>query len=121
MEKAKYRVYVGSIEKYICVTTTRNTEEMLNILTDKFDGCQRLKIIKETKGCAPILIYGKSNKSVKQPRKVINLKTGDIFNSAKELAIHQKKRHVTIRRYLAGYIKSVKNFKYLDELNLLEQ
>jgi hypothetical protein len=121
MEKAKYRVYVGSIEKYICVTTTRNTEEMLNILLDNYRGCERLKIIKEVKGCPPVVIHGRFNKNVKQARKVINLTTGEIFNSAKELSVHQKKRHVTIRRYLAGYIKSVKNFKYLDELNLLEQ
>ena len=120
MEKAKYRVYVGSIEKYICVTTTRNTEDMLSILLDNFKGYERLKIIKEVKGSLSVVIYGKYNSKVKQPRKVIDTVTGEIFDSAKDLATRTKKSYVAVRLCLTGNRKTIKNYKYLDQVNLLE-
>jgi len=116
MTKAKYEVTVDSFVRYFCVTTTRNTEDMINILSGMFpnDNKHKVKIFQYCNG-EKKLVYG-THYSRKEPRKVIDTVTGETYNSAQELATHLKKEYVLIRLWLGGSRKTMNRYKYLDQV-----
>jgi len=47
-------------------------------------------------------------------KKVINIETGEIYNSAKEISIKYSLNYSTLKSYLNGNLKNKTNFKYIN-------
>lgn len=86
MTKAKYLLYISGIFKYSFVTTTRNTEDCINILLDKFslliEDANYYRIEKIENGVREI-VWGKKSSRLKP---VIDIRTGEYFPSINKCA-----------------------------------
>jgi group I intron endonuclease len=76
----------------------KHTEETRKIISDKIKGMQLL---------------GKNNKA----KKVINIKTGEIYDCAKEVAILLNMNYSTLRAMLQNKNPNKTNFKYYETIN----
>ena len=100
MEKARYEVTQAGHLIYFCVNSTRNTENMIDVLRDRFDQKRvTYKIHQTVKGFTWVIYdnYVKINKSSRVRGKkwvhpktimVIDNETGVIYESISECAIY---------------------------------
>lgn len=100
MTKAKYEVLHNLKSIYSCITTTRNTEDMINILMGRYEHKGfPMRIRKTCEGVSEIIYTAnfhprplpkpKENKLWKtKPKPVIDSETGQVFSSISQCANH---------------------------------
>lgn len=119
--KAKYEVTVGTHVVYSCVTTTRNTEDMLTILRERYEGHPlSIRIWQTQDGERTVIwdnlvIYQPRNKSPRKLRgkqkytPIIDNQTGKIYKSLSQAEIHTGIFKTELKRRIE---KNIPNYRY---------
>lgn len=109
MTKAKYKLYIEGILRYWFVTTSRNTEDCINVLQEMFDGILMYagyyRIDKIQNGTVETVFQ-------KQPHKwkrVIDTDTGKVYRSISECA---RENGFTLNCLWSKLKKNKTKFKY---------
>jgi hypothetical protein len=117
MTKAKYFIYGdATIPVYFFTTTTRNTEDCINIIKERFNNLPRLKIIRRSEGVEKVVF---ASYKLREFRKVISVASGFIFENTYRCAKLLGISHCTILRHLKNDVKSPQLFRYATPEEIL--
>lgn len=119
MEKSTYDIYINRKRVNSYTTTTRNCEDMINIITDKYFTNKDVSFkVTKTTGKVTSIVYSSGIK-ITDHRKVIDLKTGSVFSSVRELSNTLKKPYPVVRIWVNGARKKITRYRFLldNELN----
>jgi len=120
MKKAKYEVLRGSKVIYTCITTTRNSEDIINILNDRFGSHEFKYRIKQTIEGVDRVLYDNFIKPIpkekqisrdwrRKARPILDNKTGKIIPSMTQLAKELGIKQMEVQRRLQ---KKIPNDRY---------
>ena len=106
MTKAKYEVYGNNHLAYFFTTTTRNVEDCINLMLEKFSlTYENLKIFQIMEG-EKKLVY--TNMVYRKPRRVEDIETGEVFENAWDYSKKKGVKFVTVRRHLGKISRPLK-------------
>lgn len=120
MIKTKYEITTGRKVMYSCVTTTRNCEDMINILSKRFDNNGFPYRIVQTQDDVKNIVHDNFSRPVpkekhklqdyrRKGRPVIDNETGQVYQSMTKLAGELRMYREVLKRLLE---KNIPNFKY---------
>jgi len=113
LPKTKYLVYLNKALTYTCVTTTRQQGEVVSILLERYkDKRGNLRIYKEANGNKR-RIYQRYTHTKRGTLAVIDIETGKVYASSKQVSEELKIGLVTLRTKLAMRHKNKSQFQYL--------
>ena len=105
MTKAKYEVWGNGWNIYSFVTTTRDAEDCMNLMLQRFgDTYKSLKVFQIIEGVKK-LIY--SSLTYRKPKRVQCSTTGEVYESARHYSDATKIAFTTVKRHLGKSTKPI--------------
>ena len=114
MTKCKYEVYTFGKLKYWFVTTTRNLEDCIELMKEKFKDFNELWCMYNVVDGVRYLVFNSPRRRRRPPQKVKDLETGIIYPSSTDCADALALNPSSVRRHISQDKKKIR-FIYVNE------